>query len=468
MTRQLQVCLAWTLVLASATTASAVGPDFVAQRTTTMRAAGVEQWTQLTVQPDSVPAQRVFPGMVYDPRRNRLVVFGGCCTPEPRTGTPYYGDTWTLSLNDPPRWTRVSGPEPVPPPQDGAALVYDSRRDRVLFHGGSELWTLSLDDPMTWSQLVPPPGTPQAHYAVAAYDSATDRLVEFHGSDLHNGVRDPSSVHSLDLGSTTPVWRQLARSFPWPEQTWGFTGAFDQRRRQLIVFGGAGPPNAFNPDGWFKRTLALQLDANPMNWTELNSGSSPGPGGRYNTSAAIDPVGDRLLVFGGWVQDANGVTSDTWALPLFGAPWQELTGPDSRPSARQEMATVMATRDDIGFIMFGGVGQGLRSDVWKLNMPWVLSAPPAPPRPGPQLVASPNPTPGGMQFRVKWSDAGPWTVEVIDLSGRSVRRIGPGVLGGSRLVWDRRDETGKRCQPGLYFARLTVAGGESVTRLILL
>jgi hypothetical protein len=82
----------------------------------------------------------------------------------------------------------------------------------------------------------------------------------------------------------------------------------------MIVFGGA--DNDYMGDVW-----ALSLSGNPT-WTRLfPSGGPPGPRGFH--SAIYDPVGDRMIVYGG----ANHleVLRDAWAPVLSGAPvWSAL------------------------------------------------------------------------------------------------------------------------------------------------
>jgi hypothetical protein len=95
--------------------------------------------------------------------------------------------------------------------------------------------------------------------------------------------------------------------------------------------------------------------------------------------------------------------------------------------------------------------------------------PPGPPQ-RLSLRAAPNPSPGSMVFTVESGRAGPETLTVLDVLGRTVRRFAesrtaPGV---HTIAWDGRNEAGAKLPPGMYLARLEVAGRTVWTRVTLL
>jgi hypothetical protein len=49
--------------------------------------------------------------------------------------------------------------------------------------------------------------------------------------------------------------------------------------------------------------------------------------------------------------------------------------------------------------------------------------------------------------------------DVEDVCGRLVRRLSRGAFSGSCLVWDGRDEAGRRMAAGVYFVRVTAGRG---------
>src|SRR5262245_39507348 len=102
---------------------------------------------------------------------------------------------------------------------------------------------------------------------------------------------------------------------------------------------------------------------------------SASPGGTWNAvppptprayhSAIYDPVARRMLVFGGF---DGGPQNDTWALPTSGDPdWAKVSTNGSRPSARYSHSAILdPVRNRM--VIFGGFDGGRRNDVWALSM----------------------------------------------------------------------------------------------------
>ena len=72
------------------------------------------------------PGPRSWPGLAYDSKRNRTVLFGG----EDEKGQ-FYSDTWAW---DGKVWTRIA--TEGPPARIQSAMGYDSQRDRIVLFGG--------------------------------------------------------------------------------------------------------------------------------------------------------------------------------------------------------------------------------------------------------------------------------------------------------------------------------------------
>jgi glucose/arabinose dehydrogenase len=84
-----------------------------------------------------------------------------------------------------------------------------------------------------------------------------------------------------------------------------------------------------------------------------------------------------------------------------------------------------------------------------------------------ELQAAPNPFRDRVSLSWRFAQSTPTTIEILDLSGRIVRRLRgtSGALEGV-VEWDGRDEEGNRASSGLYFARLD--GDPSPLRSIVL
>jgi hypothetical protein len=87
-----------------------------------------------------------------------------------------------------------------------------------------------------------------------------------------------------------------------------------------------------------------------------------------------------------------------------------------------------------------------------------------------RLAVAPNPSRGTLRLSVDAPAGGYQRLEVLDVMGRVVRRLGVGsdVAGRWTLSWEGRDDTGHRLPQGLYFARLSSRSRAVTLRLILL
>jgi hypothetical protein len=133
---------------------------------------------------------------------------------------------------------------------------------------------------------------------------------------------------------------------------------------KLYVIGGEielPPPNNVLNDVW-----VLDFSSPTPFWT--NPVSSSPMASRAFHSAALDPLNNQLVVFGG--VDGFNYRNDTWALNLTGAPsWKLLAFGGVPPSARGN-ASMVYSSSARAMLLFGGNGAGGSSlnDVWTLPM----------------------------------------------------------------------------------------------------
>lgn len=127
--------------------------------------------------------------MAYDPRRKRVVLFGGArwndWEPEP------FGDTWEWNGEE---WIETS-PGVSPPPRWGHSLAFDEGRQRLVLFGGelaTDQWTNDIweYDGTTWIQASPMVSPPPRADAAFAFDPARRSMVLFGGSRVTSGTHD--------------------------------------------------------------------------------------------------------------------------------------------------------------------------------------------------------------------------------------------------------------------------------------
>jgi flagellar hook capping protein FlgD len=97
----------------------------------------------------------------------------------------------------------------------------------------------------------------------------------------------------------------------------------------------------------------------------------------------------------------------------------------------------------------------------------VLAVDPAAPAP-PALRAGPNPFRETVSLDLALAEAGNVRLDVLDVSGRIVRRVVSGWLpaGKHARTWDGRTDTGREAPAGLYFVRGSICGRAVGARLV--
>jgi hypothetical protein len=274
----------------------------------------------------ALPAGRDRHCAVYDPARDRMIVYGGTASPY---GTGYFADAWSLSLTGTRAWTPLDATGPLPAARARATLTLDPPMDRLILHGGEtsghallgDTWTLPLSAPPEWHALTPAnPPAPRAGFA-AAFDPARQRIL-VHGGAWSQGVDD--ATFSLSLNGAE-VWSRVVPGAPPPAPAPrpGASAVYDSKRHRVIVHGGAMRPGD---------VATWAFDPADLTWMPILS-DGPEPPARARHSAIYDPVGDRMIVFGG-----AGSLSDAWSLDFDPSPtWSALP---QGPSGREQAAAV--------------------------------------------------------------------------------------------------------------------------------
>ena len=312
-------------------------------------------WTQLTPT-GTPPASRSGQSAIYDPVRDRMVVFGG------QTGLTYRNDAWALSLAGTPAWSSVAPSGGPPDLRSRHSAIYDSVRDRMVVFGGTngtdlwgDLWSLTFAGTPAWTLLTPagtPPPPRVGHKAI--YDATRDRMVLFGGDD---GSGDPPGT-AWALPFASPTWAALSPSGPTPNGRFDHVAVLDTAGDRMLVFGGLSdvPTNEL---------LSLGLSGG-TSWTTLSPAGGPPPP-RTSHAAAYDTPRDRMVVFGG--QGSGVLYQDAWALQISTQVWVNLNPSGTKPVARSGALMVYDSTHD-RMLVFGGadVSNNAQNDVWSLSL----------------------------------------------------------------------------------------------------
>lgn len=318
---------------------------------------------------------------IYDPVRDRVVLFGGIGIPADGTGST--NELWFLWLGGDPFWQRATPSHPIPAGRHHHAAVYDTKRDRMIVVSGygyveyygdycppvcfkrivwpDGTWAFSMADSV-WTRL----GTDFELYGHSAvYDERRDRVLVFGGwhLDVSGLIKNPDVLESFST-----VWQlPLAEGGSWsivgvaggpPPPRARATVVYDGRHDRMVVFGGHEASSSRGVSLYLDDVWALDL-ATAADWRPMFP-TSQSPGARSETGALFEPEASRMWVFGGelYGNSFHDCWTLTWDAPTpvrISVESAEVVAMIPRIAWRVEtgepfVATVYRTDDDVAWI----------------------------------------------------------------------------------------------------------------------
>lgn len=251
---------------------------------------------------DLEPHRREGASMVFDSERGRVVLYGGCLRPYPVC----FADTWEW---DGTNWLSVAAM--VPSARGDAAMTYDVARRRTLLFGGGVVNSPTLYDETwefdagAWTQRTPASSPSARKNAAIAFDTDRALAVLFGGKATTAAAAD---TWEWD-GST---W--LPRATTGPSARTGAALAYDRARKQTVLFGGMDDANQTLADTWIWDGSA---------WEPALPSTSP-PARAFH-ALAYDPLRQRVVLFGGdalatFLGDVWEWDGSTWTASASDAP----------------------------------------------------------------------------------------------------------------------------------------------------
>ena len=288
--------------------------------------------------------------MTYDERSRRLVLVNAYREPKPELA-----QLWTF---DGKAWARLNGAGPSM--RTNAAAAYDSRRHRLVLHGGvGNLASREKDDRRgdtwewdgeRWHQMTDTTVGMRDHHAMA-YDAARGKTV------MYGGV-------SSDRTQPRERWEMPSDTWTWNGSRWtkeategpparvGVSLVYDGNREEVLLFGGSGQSGRLNEMwAWNGRT-----------WRKA---SERGPSTRTGQAMVFDRRAGIVLLFGG---NAGGTRlDDFWQWD--GERWTEIAVTGLKPGARNGASMVYDTARQ-AVVLYGGFvseGSGYKQveDMWE-------------------------------------------------------------------------------------------------------
>jgi hypothetical protein len=312
-------------------------------------------WAQLTPN-GAAPSARYGQSAVVDPASHRMIVFGG------NTFSALLNDTWILTNADgqhgQPVWIPVTTAG-APPAASYSTGMYDPKSNRMIVYGGasgSDVWVLTnangLDSgASSWIQLYPTGDiidlpTVLTDYEKHVYDAVRNVMIVY---DSTAGVWVLSNANGL---GGPPVWTLLNVPANGPPGRAAFTTVYDPGSNRMIVFGGSAGGVDFN-DLW--ALMNANGQGGTTAWIPLATGTATVPTGRSGHTAVYDPATDAMTIFGG-----IGLPAETWtaahASGVTQPPvWTLVNSGNPTPDPRLFCSAVLDT-DSSSMIVFGGLG----------------------------------------------------------------------------------------------------------------
>ncbi len=334
--------------------------------------AAIRSATWSLASPGTSPSTRLFAAMSYDSTRQKVIMFGGygpsgCDGSDP--GSNYCGATWEY---DGVTW-RQATPTSSPSPRQFPAMAYDSDRRLVVLFGGAHYPVGGCEggnayacggtweyNGMTWVQRQTF-GPSARDGATMVYDSQRKKMVLFGGETPQVGCDDSSANlcgGTWEYDGTT--WTRIQQAtHPLPRV--GAAMAYDTNRGKVVLFGGSvisAPNRTCDSSGSGYCDGTWQYDGN--SWTQFRG---QGPSARWVSAMVYVPDWKRIVLFGGSHGDGINPLGETWSFD--GSTWTQLS-PSASPLPRAGQA--MAYDSGRGrIVLFGGVTpDGLR-DTWEFH-----------------------------------------------------------------------------------------------------
>jgi len=312
---------------------------------------------------------------VIDPLEDQTALVGDLIGITP-TATDPDGDALSFTITG---W--MTGTTIVALSSDvGARTVTVTASDGISTSSTS--FTVSIGN-YAWAGIAPTVGFSQPNLAghSAIYDPVNKRMVVFGG--IIQGLGYIYWTESLSLvGEGLEYWWDLNpySCSTFPSRRSQHSSIRDQLSQRMIVFGGevyTNPTTSFMNDAW---ELSF-TETTEGRWCPLATGGTK-PAPRSSHSGIYDPIGQRMIVFGGTEftsstpkcnsGESNCIFGDLWALNLTTLSWQEISPPQPRPSPRKGHAAIYdPVRKQM--IVFGGracpnTTCGETNDVWALDL----------------------------------------------------------------------------------------------------
>lgn len=262
-------------------------PDLVAPD---LLASYYRTWVTATVA--AKPDKLWSPKAVYQATTGKVLLYGGTDPSQAAVAKMWSYDGTT--------WTKLCDPCP-PGPRVGHGMVWDAKRDVVVLFGGkdaalmNDVWELTAG---VWQQVTPAGTAPSVRWgAFMAYDPLRDRSVVFGG--LATGSVRMDDLYEYDgtswYGPFLPTIRPAGRTNYGSSATFAAgTALAVAARNRVVIFGGETASGVNADDCW---------SWDGASWTQICTACTQA--GRSGAALGFDSATGRLVLVNGWTGTAE-------------------------------------------------------------------------------------------------------------------------------------------------------------------
>lgn len=256
------------------------------------------KWSELLS--SSSPDDRNSPAMVYDPIKERVILFGGI------NQDNFFNDTWELDLitNE---WSKIET-ENSPGLIADAEMVFDEVNQEVVLFGGhwqsgyfDETWIFDVTED-TWIKLNVTIHPSQRYGHRMVYSAKKQSIVLFAGHAYN--VSDTVNNDMWIYNCSTKQWSELVIDSLPPTRYWHDI-AYDIVDEKIVMFGGR--LNWFNFDC---REDTWEFDEESEQWIEVDTDLNPGA--RMFFSMIYNEKEKTIILFGGNQNPYTEIYDDLW------------------------------------------------------------------------------------------------------------------------------------------------------------
>ena len=301
-------------------------------------------WSSITASGDD-PGTRIWSYMYFDPSTFKIYLYGGYNTANAIDDWyPYNDAVTTLYQFDPIKmsWANMRSHSRY---NRSVLDITDSTMMFFDFNSSTDVFTYSRFNTVSLSEDTYTMGTsypPTRGGFVTAYDEANDYTYLYGGKT--GGLVSLKDIWRYDHAANS--WKEIIALNPMtaPEISDGdASAAFDSNENAIYLFA---------EGKLFKYSIASNQ------WLDIQPHIGDWPTDRSNHSMVYDPVNDKLVLYGGYVDDS------TW---VWDAGWTEVSASSSTPPVSY-LHSLIFNEANNRVMLFGGYQSGtISEDVWEFN-----------------------------------------------------------------------------------------------------